>query len=100
MATFAMYCTDKADTAQKRLDARDTHFAHIENILDDIRVAGPLNAADGTTIGSLLIVEAENEDAARALLEQDPYFSADIWSDIRITQFIPAAGKWIGGKIW
>lgn len=100
MKAFAIYCIDKPDTAQKRLDTRAAHFAHIEKTLDNLLIAGPLNDPAGQTVGSLLIVKAADPAAARTQLEADPYFDADIWADIRITEFVPAAGDWIGGKIW
>lgn len=100
MKTFAIYCTDRPDTAQKRLDARDAHFVHIEATLANYFIAGPLRDEDGNTVGSLLIIKAENAGEARKCVEADPYFGADIWSEIRITEFVPAAGDWIGGKIW
>ncbi|MEO9634569.1 MAG: YciI family protein [Parasphingorhabdus sp.] len=100
MKTFAIYCVDKPDTAQKRLDARDAHFAHIEATLANFCIAGPLLDDQGVTIGSLLVVKAETATEARAFLEADPYFDSDIWADVRITQFVAAAGDWIGGKIW
>tara|TARA_R110000765_G_scaffold172806_2_gene277717 strand:- start:491 stop:793 length:303 start_codon:yes stop_codon:yes gene_type:complete len=97
---FAIYCTDKPDTAQKRLDTRDAHFAHIEATLANFCIAGPLRDEKGVTVGSLLIVKAKDAAEARKCLEADPYFDAAIWADIRITEFVPAAGDWIGGKIW
>ncbi|WP_417619563.1 YciI family protein [Parasphingorhabdus sp.] len=100
MKTYAIYCTDRPETAQARLDARNAHFTHIEKVLDDILIAGPLVGPGGITVGSMLVVKAKDEKSARILLERDPYFQADIWTDIRITEFIPAAGEWIGGKIW
>jgi len=100
MEIFAIYCTDKTDTGQKRRNARDAHFAHIEGVIDDILVAGPYKDPLGNTVGSLLIIKADNVDAARRWLEQDPYYTADIWADIAIHQFTAAAGDWIGGKIW
>lgn len=100
MTAYAIYCTDKPDTAQKRLDTRDAHFAHIEKTLENLLIAGPMMDETGVTIGSLLIVKADNVEEARKQLEADPYFTADIWADIRITKFTPAAGDWIGGKIW
>ena len=100
MKTFVIYCTDKPGTEQKRLDARDAHFAHIEAVMSELFVAGPFKDAHGTTVGSLLIVKTESAQAARAWLEKDPYYAADIWADIAIHEFVAAAGKWIGGKIW
>jgi len=100
LKTFAIYCTDKSDTAQRRVDARDAHFKHIEKTLENFLIAGPMLNEDDVTIGSLLIVKAEDVADARRQLEADPYFAADIWADIRIAEFMPAAGDWIGGKIW
>ncbi len=100
MKAFAIYCTDKPGTEQKRRDTRGAHFDHIEKTIDNLFVAGPLKNAQGDTVGSLLIVKAETAEDARAQLEADPYFHADIWADIRITEFTAAAGDWIGGKIW
>lgn len=87
-------------SGQKRLATREAHFAHIEATLSNALVAGPLRDEEGTTVGSLLIIKAASAAEARAHLEADPYFDAGIWSDIRITEFVPAAGDWIGGKIW
>jgi uncharacterized protein YciI len=98
--TFAIYCTDKPDTAQKRLDARDAHLEHISQTLDNFLIAGPMRDKRGVTVGSLLIVKAIDATDAQQQLEKDPYFDANIWQDIRITEFTPAAGDWIGGKIW
>lgn len=100
MKGFVIYCIDKPGTEQKRLDARDAHFAHIEKTLDNLFVAGPFKNAQGDTVGSLLIVKAASAEDARAQLEADPYYHADIWVDIRINEFTAAAGDWIGGKIW
>ena len=47
-----------------------------------------------------LAVEAVDADDARGFIERDPYFSAGFWESIEIFEFIPAAGDWIGGKIW
>lgn len=100
MKTFAIYCTDAPDSGQKRIDARDAHFAHVASTLDHFSIAGPLRDETGATVGSLLIVKAENEAEARKCVEADPFFAAAIWADIRITEFVPAAGEWIGGTIW
>ncbi|NRD89640.1 hypothetical protein C8024_09525 [Sphingopyxis sp. BSNA05] len=100
MKTFAIYCTDNPDTAEKRLDARAAHFAHMEKMLEHFLIAGPLLDEQGVTVGSMLVVKAETAAEARKFPEADPYHAAGIWADIRVTEFIPAAGDWIGGKIW
>jgi uncharacterized protein YciI len=97
---FAIICWDAANAAALRDTALAAHFAHVEAILDKITIAGPLKDAAGNFTGSLLIVTAEDETGARAILEADPYFTAGVWERFEIHDFLPAAGEWIGGKIW
>ena len=100
MKTYAIYCRDKAGTADLRNAASPAHLKHVEQHLACYRVAGPMKDEGGSTIGSLLIVHAENIAEARAFLEQDPYYAEGFWETIHIEEFLPAAGDWIGGKIW
>ena len=55
---------------------------------------GPLKRADGLIIGSLLIVKAPDEAAARALLADDPYLTGGVWQLIRVDEFTPLLGDW------
>lgn len=100
MKHFAILCWDAPDSARLRAAHRDAHFARVEAIMDRIAVAGPLKDASGAFIGSLVIVKAEDEAGARAILEGDPYFIGGVWARWEISAFVPAAGEWIGGKIW
>lgn len=97
---YAVISRDTADAERRRAEARDAHFAHIETILDKVAVAGPLKDAAGRFTGSLVVLRADSEAEARAILESDPYYRAGVWEDIRIEAFTAAAGDWIGGKIW
>lgn len=97
---FAIYCTDKPGAGPQRGEASPAHLAHVEKTLDNYLIAGPMKNEAGETIGSLLIVKATDAADARRQLEADPYYGADIWAEIRISEFMPAAGDWIGGKIW
>jgi uncharacterized protein YciI len=100
---FMAVCDDDptVDSVALRRQARDAHFAYIEGILDRLLVAGPL-AGSGSPIhsGSLFVYRVDTEGEARELLENDPYFRAGIYGEVRLSPFTPAAGEWIGGKIW
>jgi len=100
MPHYAIYCRDKTGSEERRQANSAAHLGHVEKHLDQYFVAGPLRDETGATVGSLLIVQADSTGEARAFLEQDPYFSADFWESIEIHDFLPAAGDWIGGKIW
>ena len=99
---YIAWCVDHPGLQSKRLrdENAQAHFAHIEAIIDDVLVAGPVRNDAGETIGSMIIFRADSDGEARALLNRDPYAQADIWASVEIRPFLPAAGKWIGGKIW
>jgi uncharacterized protein len=97
---WAVIARDRPGAEPKRLAVRDAHFAYVETILDRIAVAGPLRTESGGFAGSVLIYHAANEAEARALLEADPYWAADIWESVTIEPFMAAVGTWVGGKRW
>lgn len=97
---YAIITHDKPGASAIRMEKLKEHLAHIEAGLDRLAVAGPLRDEEGNFTGSLLVVKAESMAEARALLESDPYYKADIWSDIEIRALNAAAGDWVGGKAW
>ena len=100
MPLFAIHALDGPDGAEKRSEHLTEHLAHIAAQIDRYLVAGPLKNAAGATIGSLLVVEASEEDDARAFLAQDPYAAAQLWNSIHISAFAAVAGSWVGGATW
>ncbi len=99
-AYFAIIAWDGPDGAAIRAEIRDAHLAYIAAHIGDYAVAGPLRDDAGNFAGSLLIVTADDMAAAKAMLEADPYFIAELWDRWTIHAFTPAAGTWIGGTIW
>ena len=90
---FALYCRDRADGLETRLANRDAHIAWaLESGI--IRMAGPLLDDDGETmIGSLLVIEAEDPEAARRFAEADPYARAGLFERVEIHPF-----RWLLGE--
>lgn len=97
---YAIVTRDKPDVMPIRMEKLKEHLAHTEAGMDRLAIAGPLRDELGQICGSMLVVKAESAEDARALLETDPYFKADIWADIQISAFSAAAGDWVGGKTW
>ncbi len=98
---FVAICRDAADAPRLRQEALAAHFAHIETTFEELEIAGPLYGDDGqTTVGSLFILRTRDAAHARAIVERDPYFKAGVWSRVDYHPFLPAAGRYIGGKIW
>ena len=77
---FAIINQDKPDSLELRMTTREVHFDYLRAAGDDLLVAGPILGEDGETpIGSILIVEAESLDAARAFAAGDPYAEAGLF---------------------
>ena len=99
----AVTCIDKPgeESTTARQDLLAVHLEYVETILEQILVAGPLYDDDGETlVGSLFIYRTGDVAGARALLENDPYFEAGFWAEIRFNPFLAAAGTAVGGKTW
>jgi len=97
---YAIITKDKPGATAIRMEKLREHLAHVEATLDQLAIAGPLRDEAGNFTGSLLVVKADSLEEARSMLAHDPYFKADIWSDIEIRSFGAAAGDWVGGKAW
>nr|WP_298931307.1 YciI family protein [uncultured Erythrobacter sp.] len=97
MAKFCFYCRDGENSETLRavhLEAQREWMAkHDENYL----AAGPLTTKNGDFVGSLLIIEAEDEAAARATVNDDPYLVGGVWQSIRVDKFEPIKGRWKEG---
>jgi len=94
MALFCFYCRDGEDSETLRklhLAEQRKHMAeHDQNYL----TAGPLTNRKGEFVGSLLIIEADSEEEARAAVNDDPYVTGGVWQSIRVDKFEPVKGRW------
>lgn len=96
-----IYCKDTANADELRKTYMLDHLKYIETIIDDICVAGPVRAqAGGDVSGSCLIFHTDDQDAARDLFFNDPYYKAGIFDSVEISHMAGAAGTWVGGKTW
>ena len=79
---FAVTCTDRAGALQTRLDNRQAHLDWAGAADSPVKMAGPLVGSNGDPVGSLLIVEAEDEAGLREILTADPYAKAELFADV------------------
>ncbi|NBC88207.1 MAG: hypothetical protein GVX90_01695 [Alphaproteobacteria bacterium] len=92
---YACICNDKPNASELRQQTRETHLEHLRVNAGAIVSAGPLLGDDGSTpVGSLLIVEAESLDAARAMMEADPYAKAGLFEWINVYPW-----RWVLGTV-
>jgi len=78
---YAIINHDKPNSLELRMSTRETNLDNLRAAGDKRMIAGPILAEDGETpIGSVVIIEAESLDAARAFAAADPYAEAGLFS--------------------
>jgi len=85
---FAVWATDRPGTQEARLAVREAHRARLrEPGAHPVSVVagGPtLGELDGVMNGSLLVVEADDVEAVRRFVAEDPYELAGVYARVEI----------------
>ena len=81
---FALICTDKPNSVDLRMSVRPDHLAYLESLGTSLKAAGPFTDDDGKPTGSLVIIEAADKAAAKAMVENDPYAKAGLFAAVEI----------------
>jgi uncharacterized protein YciI len=98
---FVVICRDGAQGPAVRAAYTDDHLAYIETVMDELNIAGPLYDEGGTQpVGSLYCLHTSSLLRAREIIENDPYHRHGAFASVEFFPHLPAAGKYIGGKIW
>jgi hypothetical protein len=86
---FAVICADKPDHLNLRMETRPPHVEWLNglNAAGQLKIAGPFLDADGKPCGSMLLIAAEDIEAARALAAQDPYAKAGLFATVEIKPY-------------
>lgn len=84
---FAMICWDRPGALEVRLATRPAHLDWIERHRTAVIAAGPMLDDAGSPIGSLFVIEAADEAAARAFAATDPYAAAGLFAEVEIRPF-------------
>jgi uncharacterized protein YciI len=84
---FHIHCIDRPGSGTLRPDTRPAHLEYLEKFKPQIITGGPLLSPDGTPIGSLLVMEFENEAAAQRFSADDPYTKAGLFANVTITRY-------------
>jgi uncharacterized protein YciI len=87
MPYFAIHCIDKPDSGDLRASTRAAHLAHIGAMGDAVLIAGPLLRPDGRAMGSLLVIDFDDRDAAIAFAAADPYHQAGLFESRSVTNW-------------
>ena len=84
MPLFTVSCIDKPDGFDLRTRTRDAHLAWLAGEGDRVKLGGPWMDDSGRSIGSLLIIEADDLAAAQAWASDDPYAKAGLFAHVAV----------------
>ncbi|MBQ1543217.1 hypothetical protein C5708_06410 [Caulobacter sp. CCUG 60055] len=93
MAAFAVICIDKENSLTLRADTRETHLAYLRARPEVVRLAGPFMDAAGQSVGSLLLIEVEDQAAAEAFAAADPYAQAGLFASVEVKPWRAVIGQ-------
>ena len=95
MPHFVLLCVDKPQSLDLRMATRAAHLAYMADHAQDVRLGGPLLDDKGDMAGSLIVLEAPDIAAAKALNANDPYTLAGLFArvdihPVRLTMGVPS----------
>jgi uncharacterized protein YciI len=99
---FIAVCHDAADRDAQaiRKAALQPHLDYVATLGSQLLLGGPLQRGGAAHYNaSLFIYATDSAAAARALLEGDPYFQAQLYGEITLAEFTPARGRWLTAQL-
>ncbi|MES9926320.1 MAG: YciI family protein [Candidatus Thiodiazotropha endolucinida] len=92
---YAIIAEDRDDSLEQRLKARGDHLARLKQLQDEGRLllAGPHPMIDSEDpgsagfSGSLIVVEFDNLENAKAWADADPYIEAGVYARVQVKPF-------------
>jgi uncharacterized protein YciI len=85
---FAFHFLDHLAVSETiRAAKRPEHQAYLGLQADRIAFAGPLREASGKIIGSLLVLDFDDQDAALDWLAMEPFNQAGLYAAVSVQQF-------------
>ena len=86
-----LFCEDKPDHLQMRLDNRAAHLAHIE-ATGVVEMAGPLLSPQGAMTGSMIVLSVDTLADAERWAADDPYAKAGLFDCVTISEWRKVVG--------
>ena len=92
MGFFVIACIDRPNSRDLRLATRPDHLEFLAGE-SCVLIGGPFLDANGEMIGSLLVIEAENLEDAKAFAARDPYARAGLFETSFLRPWRQTAGS-------
>lgn len=86
---FAVICADKPASLDLRMATRPPHVEWLNglNAAGTLKIAGPFLDSDGKPNGSMLLIKADDIEAAKAIAAEDPYAKAGLFANVEIKPY-------------
>jgi len=85
---YAFHMIDRAGAADLRARIRPEHKAYLAAVAERIAFAGPLLDDDAQTmLGSLLVIDFADREAALAWLRDEPFTRAGVYASTQVQAF-------------
>ncbi|KFI33815.1 hypothetical protein CG51_10460 [Haematobacter missouriensis] len=85
----AVICRDKPGALDLRMENRPAHLAYLGE--SKVAFAGPF-IVDGSPVGSLVVIEADDLAAAETWAANDPYAKAGLFETVEIHEWRKVIG--------
>ena len=72
-----------------RQSARPKHLEYLKDLVGSIKWGGAITNGDGEQVGSVLFVDAADQETAEALAAADPFVAAGLFASTEIVPFRP-----------
>jgi uncharacterized protein YciI len=84
---FVIEGMDAPDNAAARAAHTDAHVAYLLALGERFVIGGPFLDADSQPIGSLVVIEAENQEAAEAFAAADPFVLNGVYETVTVRRW-------------
>lgn len=90
---FVIEGKDRPGALETRMNNRPAHLEYLKNLGAKLKVAGPFLDGNDKPCGSMVIIEADDLEAAKAIAALDPYVGADLFETSSVRPWVWAINK-------
>ena len=83
---YCLVCIDRDNSIEKRMQNREDHLKYVAET-NVVKFAGPFLSEEDTMIGSLIVIDVDDKEAAELWSKNDPYKKADLFKRTEIFKF-------------
>lgn len=84
---YAIIAQDKPNNVEHRLAVRPTHLEHLKSLGDKLVFGGALVGTDDKPEGSLMVIEADSLEQAKAMAAQDPFVTEGVFGSYEVKRW-------------